>query len=1176
MPLEAPGKLESDEHTAALFIFDRAAVESRAVVDSESGMRGTLAGIWKYVPTPELQPAYAGAAQASEEKAAERPVFLVKAVTALEKGAFSIDVIMRWNREGGYFLRIGREPRSSLLLGMLHRGPGILEFQIPIRDASGKVSQHQATSTKLFEPPWPDILRYDEFYRWTLVYDGERTFRILVDGAQAFETSIPEGARFAPDAADMALGYVATGKSAFRGSFAAARISDAALPAWGSAIRHELIRPAMPRQFFFDVGGSDAPLASDRVRLDESAQYTPEGKAGWLQKPRRAFLNWFVPDRFDPDPDRSYKKGEYHILDPAQRDGLVFTDGEFFRIDLPDGWYWVRVGLGDQRKPLDIASVSANGEVIGDHLIVMKSRSVRGLAHVRDGKGLILSASTGNGGADMPIRNAVTGAMVSPIKWGDGGHDVPITSIEIVPYAPLPVVNQGGKLLWTGQGAPPEGFDSLPVISSASEMLRLPELTRPLDPWTRICVLAAALGTPQLPSETELQYADDLRGKLISFVKAHPEDLQGAWLLDSLDRFRHVLKGALAEENASELVFGARYDAPLRVADLGLEFKQEDPFYWNARFLAANAIWQRARTFFGFVNGVPDVFIREGNFAGYYPPGNLLREVRDAYPDFRIARIMLGEKLPVVDDWKPPVNAPEWAVLQYQLQRRIIDVVHYWINERMTPDGLLTGGIGDDVEVLGWWSPAIYLADDPLVRDAWSRMAETVWQETRGKGFSLEVDDVQHSSEMTSDALPMMLLIKRDTPGMQEALTRSRSTLGIFRDIWSGVNPDGYRMVKGSTMSASEIREGSGDVCYNLRLIVPLLWSVWFAPPSASSQETADLLVEYARSWRDAIMTEFDGKPRGIVPMAILWDRSKARLPKGTDWVDPGYWSNLFAYPGGYSEKIYDLMIAAYVLSGDQSFLEPIRFALSEYRKLPAAANESDTQASRGTFEWALRKGGINIGLAGANYRMVTGDTSFDDVLLRIAPPLTRSQILMARADSPTSFTNAMTPLLNRVKFDLERMDSNPETRTVMTKQTDMIPVSGSAILNAMATGMTTKEGHPIFDMLGDEVVLPSFQVTWQGTEGEVAALVTHASPEGLSVLLYNFGSKVKVIRPHFWGLKPGSYEGRLEEMKSDSFTTVREISKKPFSFTDKGYAVDISLPPGLVTRLLISPAKHP
>ncbi len=61
---------------------------------------------------------------------------------------------------------------------------------------------------------------------------------------------------------------------------------------------------------------------------------------------------------------------------------------------------------------------------------------------------------------------------------------------------------------------------------------------------------------------------------------------------------------------------------------------------------------------------------------------------------------------------------------------------------------------------------------------------------------------------------------------------------------------------------------------YNIRAIRPLLWGAW--AQGGKNRELNELLVAYAKSWRDAVMEEFDGKPRGIVPMMIMWDRQRS------------------------------------------------------------------------------------------------------------------------------------------------------------------------------------------------------------------------------------------------------------------------------------------------------------
>jgi hypothetical protein len=1139
-PSPVPAPLQADDKTEALFEFTEEALKSGKIPDAmKKCPPGIVGGSWRFSSPEELKPNFAGAAKvlgASKEKSSagkKRSQVVFSDLKALSGGAFSVDVVLRWNRGGGFFLSIGNESQA-LAMGVLHRGPGLFELRVPVKTADGSTKVETLASDTIYREFGP--VRFDDFYTYSLTFDGKSLFQVLINGQKVFEGKLPDGEVFQASQ-QLAVGDVASWKTPFAGEIAAVRVSrgvreyQAALSSEGKFDRNA------PHGWTFDAGTSKSPVASGAIRLTPSELYADSSKRGygWAAAPKGDFDGWYVAGRYAPTPEMSLKNGEHKILDALQRDGVLLKSGEIFRADVPDGRYWVSLEIGNNRGACNVASISANGIVLGEHLLAncnlhnnnIIGRTARGLVTVEGGKGLRIEAQAENKDGEIPVK-----------------------SIEILPDAPLPVVVEKGQLKWQGQGVAPLELKQVSEAMAAGNFGDAVAAARKIsDPFLQACALAQILGQPRLSEPGDLLVAAEVRQLLLRVVREQPKNLAARWLLDSTERFRHGLI-AYVDEGGDDVVYGSRFALWLAVPNQGLQLRPEDPEYWQGKFLAGAGIWQIGQQSSAFdQNGLCDTYVTPERMPSFDAPGKLFREVVEAYPNFRIGRIMRGEQLPVASDWKAPEGTPQWAALQIQLLRRIMETVHYWVSERMDGKGLMGGGLGDDCEALRWWWPAVFVADNRPAIDGWTRMAETAWQSTGGRGYSLTMDDVEHSAEPMADTLPILALNYFGTEKAPLAQERLSKMLPIFRNLWTGITPEGYRMFKGYHFSATAIQR-EGDVPYNIRAIKPLMWAAWM--DNGANQELKDSLVTYAKSWRDAIMSEFDGKPIGIVPMMIKLDRKRSHEPEAKDWVAPGY--STYKYPGSAS-KIYDLLFAAYELSGDKSFLEPIQYALGKLRAVP---NE-DLEAKKypvGSFDWAIRAGVKMIGLAGDNYRAITGDKSYDDVLQRLGPATGRFQMAAAEAKTPADFQKATEPVIEALNRALKLMNCNPEVRTVMVQSTDRIYVAGSMLVCSMATG--SGGGG---ELRGDEMPWPTFHITWQGTDGDVAAMVQDASHTQLEVLLYNFADKSKTLRPRLWKLNPGTYQLVVSETDETGFKAIKQLEKREVKIDQRGQVVEFTLP---------------
>lgn len=1129
-------KLEADETTVALYEFREPDFKKGEMPDvTQKSAAGKILGDWAFVAEQAVMPGYRGIGKILSSNAKARSQVVFGGLKDLAEGAYSVDVLLRWNRGGGYFFRGG----EGLALGVLHRGPGLFTLRVPVKGADGKVKIQAFEANTIYETA--PTVRFDNFYTYSLTYDGAKTFEVLIDGQKVFTATVAEG-EVAGRTPECAVGDVEKWNSAFvGGEIAAVRISRGVRSYQAAKTNDTVFQKDRTGAWVFDAGKVDSPLEPGAIRLTSQDAYDSAKGYGWLEPVSGDFDAPAMADRFAATPEIGLEKGSYRLVDALQRDGVVAQSGPLFRVDVPDGLYWVSLEMGHNRGAATVDVITANGVTLGEKF-AMSSNTFNGHLNGRTARGLVKA----EGGRGIRIETKASGAK----------GQVPVKSIEILPYKPLPVALEKGRLIWRGEGLKPAELNQVSTDLASNNSVGAIDAARKIaDPFIQANVLSLILGIPKQPASEDIALAGEVRQLLLQALREHPDNVAAQWLFDSTERFRHTLI-AYVEEGGNDVVAGSRFALWQGTANQGLQLRPEDPEYWQAHFLAGAGIWQNGVQNSAFDNkGTTDSWLPDKSvrLQGFDAPGKIFREVIKAYPDFRIARIMLGERLPAEKNaWVPPENAPAWAVMQYQLMHRIQEVIHYWVNERMDERGLLGGGLGDDVEALRWWNPGVVLADDETTISGWRRMAEAAWASTDGLGYSRGMDDVEHSAEPTADPLPMLALMNFNTPAMSQTEDRLMKTLPIFRDTWTTITPDGYRMFKGYHFNATSITR-EGDVPYNIRAIKPLLWAAWV--DEGKNKELQDLLIAYAKSWRDAVLAEFDGKPAGIVPTMIKLSRQQAREPSAPDWAASGY--QTYKYPGGYVAKVYDLLMAAYEMSGDKSFLQPIQLGLDELQKIPDEDKNPDKYpfASR---EWAFRAGAGFLGVAGGDYRSITGDKSYDETLLRWGPPSVKFRILAERAKDAEQFQSAVAGWDAPLKEALEIMSSNPEMRTVMIQSTDRIYVAGSLTLTSMATGMAV----PASDLRGGEIVWPAFAVTWRGTGAEVAILVSQASPSELEVQIYNFSDKAKTLHPWVWRLDAGTFEMMLGETDASGFTVRKELSRQEVAITGRGQELSVEVPP--------------
>ncbi len=1077
----------------------------------------------------------------------------------LTQGPFTLDMVMRVSRRADSILQAG-DATHPLRFALIDRDAGWVRLVYPTDQ--GKSESLEVSG--VFETPGP--LRQDRYQVFTLAYDGKGTLYGYIDGLPSFDLKL-KGVKGALPLGEgpLIFGSYDRWKSHFQGDLAQLRIQSTFAP---PQLRQLL--PLDPAVFGwrFDFGPDGALTEPGWLRVTPGEV---PALLTWSSAPTEGYDAWFFPDRYKASPEAATKQHTRRAADWVRRDGLLVPAGGSLHIDVPAGSYAVSVIIGDNRNNTTTAEVTANGKVIGRDLVINVdntsyplNRTARGIVTVDAGQGLDIDFNTVSSKGPAPTH--LQGVIIEPI-------------------APLPVSRQGGKLVWVGSGKAPAGFDQAAELYSARDFSRAFEAAGQIsDPVARNSTRAWIMGYPRLVKGEDVYRLVQMQEDLVSAARTDPDNIALRYLLSSTNTMYNAALG-YAYQWSNGVIYGPNKGRPWRIsADLALSITPEEPWYGNAHLLAGSAIWQGGQQSGGYT--AQGEWLKPSRHHEFATPIPIFQEVLEVYPDASLAHIFLGEEVPVEKQIPIPEGAPEWAALQHRALIRLLDTLHYWHDERMDEGGLMGGGFGDDVEMMRWWNVAILAADDAKARDGWNRLTATGWKNLRRQPLGDKMSDAEHAAEDFSDSHSLQPLLQFGKPQFEEMLQRNRLPLPLFKNVLMDRSADGHLMFKSHVYSINASDPRPGDVPYNIRTMLPLIWYCYFRPDDT---EATEVVTEYARSWKDVTMAATDGKPAGITPMMVrMDDHGKLRLDSSgnysgplvltdgsTDWVYPGYWS--YAYPNGYTNNIYDLCLAAYDLTGDPAYLEPLKKAaefIRNHQDLAPTAEETMPHGGvlgstsghavppasegkeRGSLEWAIAYNWSGLAHAAAQYRLATGDTSFDDVLLKHGGAAIRTQIGTDQAQSQESFDAAVEPMNEVLRATLKNLDYNEILRTELGQSTDRIWVPGSQAILAGYTGMIA--GVPPLTRRGAELQWPTFAVTWEETGPDISALVTHNQKDGLTVMLYNFAETPKDIALRVWRLNLGKYRLTLSPARNLDHTDLKD---EVVDIREKGQRIELHIP---------------
>ena len=543
------------------------------------------------------------------------------------------------------------------------------------------------------------------------------------------------------------------------------------------------------------------------------------------------------------------------------------------------------------------------------------------------------------------------------------------------------------------------------------------------------------------------------------------------------------------------------------------------------------------------------------------------QRVKEAFPQNSVARMYLGEAMPWGAVPDKIEGAPEWAMLQREQLERLGDIIRWWITHRQRENGEFGGGWGDDCEMWRWWSSVLLGFDDPQITAAQLKFSRSAVTRSHLKdGFNTTITDVEHAAEDTTDNLVPLMMLEPEN----DQWTKWGLKLGDFmRDVWTGKNERGQTQFKSFYFSATETApqpQRGLDVIANVGALHPavLAWQ------KTGDEKLGAQICNWLDTWVDATARAENGKPSGILPASIRWPDGKVAGAEGNWWepVKPGgYMHSYYVWPSVITEMT-DLMMLAYVMTGKERYLAPLRSMAAirlKHLKTPTGELQPGTEA------WCAAQlaprpnansntGGLVKTLA--RFKALTGANEFDELI-----ELEGSEFVI-RMDE-----EGQRELVAALRQSLGALRINFPGFTSEVRSTDRCMRFVQFLSEDYAfddyKGVTQPKHELLYRMVtGDKNAprFPQMAVRWLTAPKDIAVLVTEASATRFAAELFHFGKETREMSAELRQLNPGDYQASLTVDGKVVGLPKQEVKIEKGRYT----RLALTLPPGKLATLRI------
>jgi hypothetical protein len=626
----------------------------------------------------------------------------------------------------------------------------------------------------------------------------------------------------------------------------------------------------------------------------------------------------------------------------------------------------------------------------------------------------------------------------------------------------------------------------------------------------------------------------DLQKYLTEQYNLFPDDsyiynlLQQTSLFMEADRLNNMMGWEWATQLTRLGIFDRLHQAIcLLDAQLEHDYEKLNPF-------RERALWMRGKL--GY-----DLNLQRGGKHEKEMAKNDLAELYKIYPDDENLAMYNGAVIDQPDycDCLPHnTDAPHWAILQREMICRLSNEIKWWVTERQAPNGEFGGKIGDDVELLRWWSPFL-LSGNQYAISGWKKLADEVWKSPKVHlGYSKFPLDVEHAAEFISDSTPELLFVDNDSTYFKRLLY----TADYFENLWSVKNKFGRRFFKSAWFSSTEVDERvprNRDVDYNTRALKPLRYIAW----ASRSPHMINLLNEWSEAWLHVALRTDKGKPKGIIPSSVRY-YDEAINGDGANWYSADMLWTYFDWEHSVGSMILDQLFFTSTLNGNKKLLQPIDLSLQIIQKnYEHLFDKKETK--EGSELWVANKL-VNkksywdvIG----KWRMTTKNSDYDSILLKHGNEFTKFQI-----------TGEQKYLIAGLEEALEEIRYNNPLRTSLALHTDRVRTPGADLLKAMITGDGTPEGSS-----------PYYAVSWENRNDNLTSLVVYSDKNKLLIELFSFENKEINLTARVWQLELGDY--KLTYKNGDG----KIINVESVKIASVGQKLSLTIPSGQLITLEIS-----
>ncbi|MCB9210671.1 MAG: hypothetical protein H6609_14990 [Ignavibacteriales bacterium] len=521
------------------------------------------------------------------------------------------------------------------------------------------------------------------------------------------------------------------------------------------------------------------------------------------------------------------------------------------------------------------------------------------------------------------------------------------------------------------------------------------------------------------------------------------------------------------------------------------------------------------------------------------------KKVRKFYPNNKILKMYMGENIQTNEIPNNINDVPEWAFLQKAALDGVVDIIHYWVENRQANNGEFGGKFDDDVEMMRWWPVARTVAKDSLTLVGMEKLVNGIWESGWiENGFSKKLRDVEHSSEPVADTQPMMIALDYGNPIYVERCMQSLDKI----DLWTGINKKGHRHFKSSWYSATEIdteKPKDCDVEMNTRTVKAIRWLAWYNKHPKAMQ----FLREWSNSWLEDCMRTDKGKPEGIVPASIHYEEDG--IGTYTDnWYESGMFWHYYDYTGG--TKMLKEFLSSYLLFNDRKYLEPIELTL---KLIERNINKNLDQVEKGSEEWITKMllESDNFAETIEIWRLLTNNNSYDKLIQQIGSDYIKYRL----SGEVAHLENGSMNIINYTYF-------NRDLLTTEAYFTDRVEIKnlrggqdiGTSHIEAMYNGSSFAD-----------IFYPFSPISWKNVNKNLSAVVNESSDSALSIIVFNHSEETIFPTIVFNHLKNGLYNFDLIEKKSGKTINTKnfEIQKRNSDYTfelksNSEYFVEIKL----------------